>query len=216
MRENTAPATVFVVDDDEAMRDSIRFLLESVNLPVRTFACARDFIESCDTGQKGCLLLDVRMPSMSGMDLLEKLSAGGAPWPVIMITGHGDVPMAVRALKWGAFDFLQKPFSPRDLLDRVHAALALSRKNLIRSQADEAHRALFLALTNREMEVADLVVAGNSSKVIARLLGISPKTVDIHRANIMRKLGVHTVAEMVQLHLSLKNHAEPLSSVLPE
>lgn len=124
--------------------------------------------------------------------------------------------MAVRALKCGAFDFLQKPFSPRDLLDRVHAALELSRKNLLRSQVDEAHRVLFLTLTNREMEVVDLVVAGNSSKVIARLLDISPKTVDIHRANIMRKLNVHTVAEIVRLYLSLKNQTEPLSSVFPE
>lgn len=205
MSKNAAPATVFVVDDDEAMRDSIRFLLESVNLPVRTFASARNFIESSDPRQNGCLLLDVRMPDMSGMELLEKLSAGGAPWPVIVITGHGDVPMAVRALKWGAFDFIQKPFNPRDLLDRVHAALELSREKHLRSLADGAHRALFLTLTDREMEVVDLVVAGNSSKIIARNLGISPKTVDIHRANIMRKLNVHTVAEMVQLRLSLRD-----------
>jgi FixJ family two-component response regulator len=205
MSENaTGQATVFVVDDDEAMRDSLHLLLESVSLNARMFASARDFMKSCDPQQQGCLLLDVKMPDMSGMELLETLRASGIALPVIMITGHGDVPMAVRALKHGAFDFIQKPFKARELLERVRAALELDQKNRLRISELNLRRACFSTLTDREMEVVDLVVAGNSSKLIARNLGISPKTVDIHRANIMRKLNVHTVAEMVQLRLSLQ------------
>lgn len=206
MSENTTgQATVFVVDDDEAMRDSLQLLLESVNLNARPFASARDFMQSCDPKQQGCLLLDVKMPDMSGMALLETLKSSGIVLPVIMITGHGDVPMAVRALKHGAFDFIQKPFKARELLERVRAALELDQKNRRRISELNLRRASFSALTDREMEVVDLVVAGNSSKLIARSLGISPKTVDIHRANIMRKLNVHTVAEIVQLRLSLRD-----------
>ncbi|MFA5240759.1 MAG: response regulator [Sulfuricella sp.] len=206
MSENTTgQATVFVVDDDEAMRDSLHLLLESVNLNARPFASARDFMRSCDPKQQGCLLLDVKMPDMSGMALLETLKSSGIVLPVIMITGHGDVPMAVRALKHGAFDFIQKPFKARELLERVRAALELDQKNRLRISELNLRRAAFSALTDREMEVVDLVVAGNSSKLIARSLGISPKTVDIHRANIMRKLNAHTVAEIVQLRLSLRD-----------
>ena len=205
MSEGRGQATVFVVDDDEAMRDSLHLVLESVHLRSRMFACARDFMRFCDSKQGGCLLLDVRMPGMNGMELLETLKSSGILLPVIMITGHGDVPLAVRALKLGAFDFIQKPFNTRELLDRVYAALELDQKTRQQSDEAEQRRAMFLVLTDREMEVVDLVVAGNSSKVIAKTLGISPKTVDIHRANIMRKLDVRTVAEMVQLRLSLRD-----------
>ncbi len=205
MRESNAQTTVFVVDDDEAMRDSIQMLLESVNLNARMCSGAKDFIECCDPKQGGCLLLDVRMPGMSGMALLESLKAAGITLPVIMITGHGDVPMAVRALKQGAFDFIQKPFSAHVLLERIDAALELDRKNRRKINEIEQCRAIFMTLTDREMEVLDLVVVGNPSKIIARTLGISPKTVDIHRANIMRKLNVHTVAEVIQLRLSLRD-----------
>ncbi|MDZ7657643.1 MAG: response regulator [Sulfurimicrobium sp.] len=203
MSECTGQATVFVVDDDEAMRDSIQLLLESVHLNARTFSCVLDFMKCFDQTLEGCLLLDVRMPGMNGMELLEMLKSGGVDLPVVMITGHGDVPMAVRALKFGAFDFIQKPFNAQELLDRVQAALEQDRKNSRRNSEIAQHRALFQALTDREMEVVDLVVAGNSSKMIAKALGISPKTVDIHRANIMRKLNIRSVAEMVQLRLTL-------------
>ncbi|MBZ0106415.1 MAG: response regulator [Sulfuricella denitrificans] len=205
MSNDTEQATVFVVDDDEAMRDSLCLLLESVNLNARVFSCAQSFLGAFERHQSGCLLLDVRMPDMSGMTLLDALRSGGIVLPVIMITGHGDVPMAVRAMKQGAFDFIQKPFNARELLDRVHAALEQDRKNRLQRNKTEQCRALFMTLTDREMEVVDLVVAGNPSKIIARTLGISPKTVDIHRANIMRKLDVRTVAEMVQLRLSLRD-----------
>lgn len=205
MSERALQATVFVVDDDEAMRDSIRWLLESVNLGATLFSCANDFLESCDPGQEGCLLLDVRMPGMSGMELLETLKSSGILLPVIMITGHGDVPMAVRALKHGAMDFIQKPFNAQELLDRVHAALKLDREQRQRRREIGRRHARFACLTDREMEVVELVVVGNSSKIIAKRLGISPKTVDIHRANLMRKLDIRTVAELVQLRLGLQD-----------
>lgn len=205
MNEDNRQPTVFVVDDDEAMRDSIQWLLESMNLETRMFASASDFVASCNPGEEGCLLLDIRMPGMSGMELLDALKYSGISLPVIIITGHGDVPMAVRALKHGAFDFIQKPFNAQQLLDLVNAALELDRKNRQRSIEIERRRAYFSALTDRETEVMELLVAGNSSKVIAQKLKISPKTVDIHRANIMRKLNVGSVVEIAQLRLDLPN-----------
>ena len=202
MNENMQP-TVFVVDDDEAMRDSIACLLDSVNLPSRMFSDASAFLEFCDPRQQGCILLDIRMPGMSGMELLENLKANGVSLPVIVITGHGDVPLAVRALKLGAFDFVQKPFNAHDLLDRVHAALQQVRESSHKTRKLDRLRNHFDALTGREREIMELVVAGNPSKVIGTKLGISSRTVDIHRSNIMRKLNVRTVAELVQSRLSL-------------
>jgi FixJ family two-component response regulator len=195
--------TVFVVDDDEAMRDSIACLLDSVNLPSRIFSDASAFLEFCDPRQQGCILLDIRMPGMSGMELLENLKANGVALPVIVITGHGDVPLAVRALKLGAFDFVQKPFNAHDLLDRVHAALQQVRESSHKTRKLDRLRNHFDALTGREREIMELVVAGNPSKVIGTKLGISSRTVDIHRSNIMRKLNVRTVAELVQSRLAL-------------
>jgi len=205
MNNSNRQPTIFVVDDDEAMRDSIHWLLESVNLDTRMFSCASDFVASCEPDEEGCLLLDVRMPGMSGMELLEVLKYSGIALPVIIITGHGDVPMAVRALKHGAFDFIQKPFNAQDLLDRINAALELDRENRRRTQEIERRRTYFAALTERETEVVELLVAGDASKVIAQKLNISPKTVDIHRANIMRKLNVRSVVEIAQLRLDLQD-----------
>lgn len=192
-----------MVDDDAAMRDSIACLLESENLSCRVFSDAGSFLEFCDRQQQGCILLDIRMPGMSGMELLENLKANGIQLPVIFITGHGDVPLAVRALKLGAFDFLQKPFSASELLERVHAALNLMLERRQKSRKQDSLRSNFDALTKREREVMELVVAGNLNKVIGMKLGISSRTVDIHRANIMRKLNVRTVAELVQNRLAL-------------
>lgn len=205
MNKSVEQATVFVVDDDEAMRDSLRWLLESVNLGSAMFSCANDFLESCDPGQEGCLLLDVRMPGMSGMELLETLKSSGILLPVIMITGHGDVPMAVRALKHGAMDFIQKPYDAQVLLDQVYAALKLDRERRQRHKEISRRHARFACLSDREMEVVELVALGNSSKIIAKQLGISPKTVDVHRANIMRKLDIRTIAELIQLRLGLQD-----------
>jgi two-component system, LuxR family, response regulator FixJ len=205
MNDETRPATVFVVDDDEAMRDAMLGLLESVDIPAQLFSSAAEFLAAFDPRREGCLLLDVRMPGMSGMELLEKLKSGGAMLPIILITGHGDVPMAVRALKHGAFDFIQKPFNGQELLDQVNAALAFDRKNRHRSSEMDTLRNHFEALTGREWEIMELVVAGDSSKVIGKKLGISSKTVDIHRSNIMKKLNVRSVAELVQSRLALND-----------
>jgi FixJ family two-component response regulator len=203
MSEIGLQATVFVVDDDAAMRDSMYWLLESVSLAVRMFSSANDFLSAGDLCQPGCILLDVRMPGMSGMELLEQLKGHGILQPVIIITGHGDVPMAVRALKHGAFDFIQKPFNGQELLDRVNAALKLDRENRQHHKEIEGLRSHFDILTVREREIMELVVAGYSSKIIGKKLGISSRTVDIHRSNIMKKLNVRSIAELVQCRLAL-------------
>jgi len=203
MNEVSMQPMVFVVDDDEAMRDSIRWLLESVSLSARMFSSANEFLNADDLHQPGCILLDVRMPGISGMELLEQLKDHGILQPVIIITGHGDVPMAVRALKHGAFDFIQKPFNGQELLDRVNAALELDRENRKHDEEVNGLRSHFDVLTAREREIMDLVVAGNSSKTIGKTLGISSRTVHIHRSNVMKKLNVHSIAELVQCRLAL-------------
>jgi FixJ family two-component response regulator len=196
-------STVFIVDDDKDMCDSIQWLVGSVDLHAETYSCAGEFLRACDPLREGCLLLDVRLPGMSGMELLEQLNACGIRLPVIILTGHGDVPMAVRALKNGAFDFIQKPFNGQQLLDQISAAFKLDSER--RRQRSEMNilRAHYEALTAREGEIMEFVVSGDSSKTIGKKLGISPKTVDIHRANVMKKLNVHTVAELVQIRLAL-------------
>lgn len=206
MTDSVTPPTVFVVDDDEAMRNSIHWLMESIGLRVEMYSSAAEFLQACDPQRPGCLLLDVRMPGMSGMELLEKLKGGDLRLPVIIITGHGDVPMAVRALKHGAFDFIQKPFNSQELLDQVNAALQQDTESHKQRRQIEILHNQFAILTGREREIVELVVAGNSSKIIGAKLGISPKTVDIHRANIMKKLNVHTIAELVQSRLALKEY----------
>jgi FixJ family two-component response regulator len=205
MYDSIEQAAVFVVDDDEAMRDSIVCLLESADIPCRMFGDARAFLDACEPGRPGCLLLDIRMPGMSGMELLAHLKSNGYSQPVIIITGHGDVPLAVRALKSGAFDFVQKPFGAQDLLDKVQAALEQVRADRRKNLKQDMLRGRFGALTGREREIMELVVAGDSSKVIAMKLGISSKTVDIHRSNIMKKLDVQTVAELVHIRLALRD-----------
>jgi FixJ family two-component response regulator len=203
MYENLWQPLVLVVDDDEAMRDSMCCLLESVNLPCKMFASASDFLEFRDLPQLGCILLDIRMPGISGMELLENLKEQAIQLPVIVITGHGDVPLAVRAMKQGAFDFIQKPFHAQVLLDRVHAALALIRERSSSNRKQDGLRNSFDTLTSREKEIMELVVVGSPSKVIGMKLGISTKTVDTHRASIIRKLNVKNVAELVQMRLAL-------------
>ncbi|HZW24330.1 MAG TPA: response regulator [Gallionella sp.] len=203
-------AMVFVVDDDDALSDSIACLLESANLPCKLFADANAFLEFCTPQHLGCILLDVRMPGMGGLELQDTLKANGIVLPVIVITGHGDVPLAVRAMKSGAFDFLQKPFNAEALLERVHAALeqfeGCRRKNLKR----DSLRSHFDALSEREREIMEFVVAGDSSKVIGMKLGISSRTVDIHRSNIMKKLNVPTIADLVRKRMALEDdQADP-------
>jgi FixJ family two-component response regulator len=192
---------VFVVDDDRAMRDSLRWLLESIGLSVRTYATATEFLDDHDPAQPGCLVLDVRMPGMSGLDLQTELAQRGAELPTIVVTGHAEVAMAVRAVKAGAIDFIEKPFSDQLLLDRVRQALEIDRQSReIRMRREEARRRL-ASLSAREREVLGLVAAGKANKEIAAALGLSPKTVEVHRAHVMAKMAVDSLAELIRVAL---------------
>ena len=193
--------TVSVVDDDLAVRDSLALLMHSVGLQVETFASARDFFDAYRPDRRGCLITDIRMPGMSGLELQEQLSAQGYHIPVIVLTGFGDVPAAVRALKGGAVDFVEKPFNPQALLDLVQQAIV--RDAEIREQAThEARLAERMALlTPREQEVMELVVAGKANKVVAIDLSISERTVELHRARIMKKMQARSLAELMRMVL---------------
>ena len=188
---------VFVVDDEEPVRDSLRWLLESVGLSVRCYPKAADFLHDYDAAQPGCLVLDVRMPGMSGLDLQEELARRGAELPTIVITAHGEVPMAVRAVKAGAVDFIQKPFSDQLLLDRVRQALEIDRQDREARQRREEARRRLATLTVRERAVLELVAAGRSNKEAAATLGVATKTIEVHRSRVMEKMEVDSVAELV-------------------
>jgi len=191
-------STVYVVDDDAAVRHALEALLGSVDLPVRSFATAEAFLAEAHVDMCGCLLLDVRMPGMGGLDAHLKLREKGIALPVIFITGHGDVPMAVRALKAGAADFIEKPFNAQQLLDRIQACIDEDRESLRARLAREAARAGFQQLTSREMAVMERIAAGGHSKSIAAELDIKERTVDVHRFNIMRKVGARNLAQLLQ------------------
>ncbi len=194
-----ADPTVFVVDDDAAVRESLCWLVESAGLNAESYATAQAFLDAYDPRQPGCLVLDVRMPGLSGLDLQEQLAAQGIMLPVIIITGHGEVPMAVRAMKGGAIDFIEKPFSDQLLLDRAREAIAQDAQNRV-EQARRAEVAARLALlTPREREVMEMVVSGKANKQVGASLGISQKTVEAHRAQVMRKTRADSLAELVQL-----------------
>lgn len=197
------PATVFAVDDDDGVRHSLAVLLDAAGYRVQTYASATAFLTEYDPTRAGCLLLDMRMPGMTGMELLEALAARGAYLPVIFITGHGDVPMAVQAMKSGAFDFLQKPFKHQDLLERIGRALAAdteAREALM--HVDELRRR-YSTLTPREHDVMNMVVAGNANKVIAMDLKLSERTVEIHRARVMEKMQTRSIAHLVRMAMEM-------------
>ena len=189
---------VYIVDDDEPMRDSLQWLLESQGFAVTAFASAEDFLVACSDGMAGCIVLDVRMPGMSGLELYEKLNARQCTLPVIFITGHGDVPMAVSALKKGAVDFIEKPFGDKDMLRLIEQCLELDRNNREKQQKAVGVKRRLANLTEREVEVMDLILAGKLNKQIADVLNISIKTVEVHRGRIMDKMEARTVAELVQ------------------
>jgi FixJ family two-component response regulator len=196
-------STVFVVDDDEAVRDSLGLLIDSVGLEFETFASAQEFLEAYDPGRPGCLVLDIRMPGMSGLELQRRLGEIGAILPIIFITGHGDVPVAVRAMREGAVDFLQKPFEDQDLLDRIQQSLerdAVHRRELAERQGILERIA---GLTPREREVMDLVAAGLANKNAASRLGVSQRTVEIHRARVMEKMGATSLAHLVRMAMTV-------------
>jgi two-component system response regulator FixJ len=198
----TTQTTVFVVDDDQAIRSSLQWLIESVGLNVEVYPTADDFMRSYYPGRSGCLLLDVRMPGMSGLELQEHLLQKQIRIPVIIITGHGDVPMAVRAMKAGAVDFIEKPFNDELLLESIRKALAVDEKQR-ELQSQRARVAARLAhLTPREHEVMMMVTEGRSNKEIATALGVSAKTVEAHRARVMEKMEAGSLAELVRMVLA--------------
>ena len=200
---NPKPASVFVVDDDDAVRNSLRLLLKSVGLPTVAFASAREYLDSWHPAQPGCLVLDVRMPGMSGLELQEELNRRGAIIPVIFISGHGDIPMAVEAIQHGAFDFLQKPFRDQHLIDRVQRALAADHANRQSLAQRDVLRQRYGSLTPREQEVLILVTKGKANKVMAGDLDISQRTVEIHRARVMEKMGAQSLAQLVRMAMDL-------------
>jgi two-component system response regulator FixJ len=190
---------VHIVDDDEAVCSSLRLLLKSRGMPAVSHGSAEDFLAKYDPEQPGCLVLDVRMPGMSGLELQDELNRRGAVIPVIFITGHGDVPMAVEAMQHGAADFLQKPFKDQDLTDRIQQALAIDRRNRELLREKDAIRARLASLSPREIQVLRLVTLGKSNKVIAGDLGVSQRTVEIHRAHLMEKMAATSLAQLVRM-----------------
>ena len=197
-------ATVFVVDDDPSVREAISSLLRSVQLDVVAYESARDFLEHRRPATNACLILDVRMPGISGLDLQQQLTASDAPLPIVFITGHGDIPMAVRAIKAGAVEFLQKPFRDDDLLTAVSNALARDREARREREALEAVRARYATLTEREREVLLPIVQGSLNKQVGAALGVTEQTVKVHRHNIMRKMAAASLPDLVRMIESLK------------
>lgn len=195
---NAGP-TVFVVDDDPSIRRALMRLMQSVSLPSETYGSAQEFLDAYDPARPGCLVLDIRMPQISGLDLQQMLAARGIEIPIIIITGHGDVPMCVRAMKAGATDFIQKPFHEQELLDAIQCAIRRDAElRGVRSQREDVARRV-AELTPRERQVLSLVAAGKMNKEIAALFGISEKTIKVHRARVMEKMRAKSLAELVVL-----------------
>jgi two-component system response regulator DctR len=191
--------TVYVVDDDDAIRDALGWLLRSRGVPARAWPSAEAFLEEWSEAMRGCLVLDVRMEGMSGVELFDKLLARGCRTPVIFLTGHGDVPLAVAALKKGAFDFVEKPFNDNDLVDRIVAAVRHDEAVHQKLESEASVAARLADLTPRERQVMDRILAGDYNKTIADALGIAVRTVEVHRARIFEKMGVRSAVELAQL-----------------
>lgn len=190
-------ATVFIVDDEESVRRSLDWLVSSIGMKVQTFQSARAFLKAYTPESHGCLVLDVRMPEMSGLELMERLRERRASIPIIFLSAHGDVPMVVRAMQFGAVDFLQKPFNSQQFLDRVNAAIEHDLEARERRHSTQQLAQGLMMLTPREREILELALSGESSKRIANALKISHKTVEVHRAHIMKKLNVRSFNEIV-------------------
>ena len=191
--------TVCVVDDDEAVRDSIAELVGSVGIAAQTFRSAQEFLDGYDPRRPGCLVLDVRMAHVSGPALQEKLLAMGSKLPIVFISGHADIPVAIKTIKAGAVDFVQKPYRDQQLLDSINDALQRDAAERADAAASGSFAERLAALTDREREVMNLVIKGWSSKAIAKALGISYRTVEVHRSHILEKAGVRTVPELIHL-----------------
>ena len=197
--------TVYIVDDDHAVRDALRLLLKSVGLPVEVFASGDEFLSGWRVDLRGCIVADIRMPGMSGLEMQQTLQSRGCRLPVIFITGHGDVPMAVEAMKAGALDFVQKPFRDQDLLDRINEALQQERSLHQVDLEVEELTARLQALTPRERQVLERVVSGQPNKVIAMDLQVSQRTVEIHRARVMEKMQARSLAQLVRMTSRLES-----------
>jgi two-component system response regulator FixJ len=192
---------VHIVDDDEAMRDSLQFLLESAGLTARTYDSAVSFLEALPTLEPGCLLTDVRMPQINGLEMVRRVKAAGVDLPVIVMTGHADLALAIEAMRAGVVDFLEKPFEDEALLSALRSALGQSEADRLRAQDRQAVRDRRAALSGREAEVLDGLLAGKPNKIIAFDLGISPRTVEIYRANVMTKMQAASLSELVRMCL---------------
>ena len=197
-QQNPLASRVYVVDDNPAVRDAIRWLVEEVGLCAKVYATAQEFLNDYNPLAVGCLVLDIRMPGMSGLELQDYLVRDNISLPVIVVTGHGDVPMAVRAMKSGAFEFLQKPFNDQTLLDTIFSAIKHHRSLLDSLRQKSAACKKLASLTKREKQVLNMLRTGESSKDIARKLNISVRTVEGHRAKIMDKMNSHTVAQLLE------------------
>jgi two-component system response regulator FixJ len=207
--DKSASPVIYVVDDDDGMRRALDTLLSTVGYKTAVYSRPTEFLANFKADAPGCLVLDIRMPDMSGLEVQQQLNRMGSMMPVIFITGHGDVPMAVQAMKEGAFEFIQKPFRDQDLLDRINHALKQDAENrtTVARRAEVQHR--LETLTPRERQVMDMVVDGAANKVIAIDLNLSERTVEIHRAKVMEKMGARSVAHLVKLQLTLTDDAQP-------
>lgn len=205
MSSSTPQPTVYIVDDDQATRKSLRWLVETLGVPVQTFHCAVSFLDAYDASMPGCLVLDMMMPGMNGLELQRALIERGIEIPVIVLTGYADVPTAVRALKNGAVEFLEKPFNDDVLLEQIRKALALDTRRRSERGSLEIVRERMARLTRRESEILELVVEGLSSKEIAGRLVVSFKTVEAHRAKVMRKMEAESVAQLVRMVVSARS-----------
>ena len=190
---------VYVIDDDEAVRDSLDFLLGAADFQVSLFKTALDFLEALPTLDFGCVVSDVRMPDIDGIELLKRLKAGGSLFPVVIMTGHGDVPLAVEAMKLGAMDFLEKPFEDDRLIGMIEAALRRAEPGVKNEAATLEIQSRIASLSPRERQVMDGLIAGLSNKLIAREYDISPRTIEVYRANVMTKMQAASLSELVQL-----------------
>lgn len=200
--------TVFIIDDDPDVLDAMSMLLHSNGLPTRAYNSATGFLRDLQSGEQGCLVLDVRLPGVSGLELQQQLKRRGISLPIIFITGHGDVPMAVQTMKNGALDFLQKPFRDQDLLEAIYRSLELNQHNSEELAQIQEIQACIDNLTRRECEVMQHMVAGDITKVIAADLGVSPRTAELHRARVMEKMQVKTLAQLVQMVMQVRGRPE--------
>jgi FixJ family two-component response regulator len=198
---------VYIVEDDEALRSLVRALAQSIGVAARAFPSAQKFLEHYDPRQPGCMVLDVFMPGMSGLELQDELNRRGAVIPVIFITGHGDVASAVAAVRHGAFNYLQKPFSNAELIASVRQALELDRRNRESLAQHDAIRDRLASLTPREREVLELIVRGLASKVMAEEMGLSTRTVELHRSRVMGKMGASSIAQLVRMFMDFRYSA---------